>query len=120
MRWDEIDLQRAEGLIPARRTKNRQPHIVPLSTTAMAVLRSVQARKSDSAYVFSTTGRTPISGFSKSKARLDELSEVTDWRIHDLRRTAVTHMAEAGVDPWVADRILNHVASSTVGTVQRV
>ena len=70
--------------------------------------------------MFSTTGRTPISGFSKSKARLDELSEVTNWRIHDLRRTAVTHMAEAGVDPWVADRILNHVASSTLGTVQRV
>jgi integrase len=45
---------------------------------------------------------------SKAKRRLDELAGVRDWRLHDLRRTATTGMAKLGVEPHVADRILNH------------
>jgi integrase len=66
--------------------------------------------------VLTTTGTTPISGFSKAKVRLDKLSEVTDWRLHDLRRTATTGMAKMGIAPHVVDRILNH----TAGTIQGV
>ncbi len=47
-------------------------------------------------YVFSTNGRTPVSGFSKAKARLDSLMEISDWRLHNLRRTAAIGMARLG------------------------
>ena len=65
--------------------------------------------------VFTANGRTPVSGFAKSKERLDRLSGVRDWRLHDFRRTAVTWMAGAGFPPHVADRLLNHVEGAIRG-----
>ena len=58
--------------------------------------------------VFSTDGKTLFQGFSKAKARLDRLSGVTGWALHDLRRTVVSGMARHGIAPHVADKILNH------------
>ena len=63
--------------------------------------------------VFTISGRTPVSGFAKE--RLDWLSGVWDWRLHDIRRTAVTWMAGAGFPPHVADRLLNHVEGAIRG-----
>jgi integrase len=75
--------------------------------------------------VFSTTGTTAPSGFSRAKLALDtamakEAAERTagsipDWRFHDFRRTAVTWLAGAGFPPHVADRLLNHVTGSIQG-----
>ena len=65
--------------------------------------------------VFTANGRTPVSGFAKSKERSDRLSGVRDWRLHDFRRTAVTWMAGAGFPPHVADRLLNHVEGAIRG-----
>ena len=56
-----------------------------------------------------------MSGFAKAKARLDRLSGVGGWRLHDIRRTAVTWMAGAGFPPHVADRLLNHVEGTIRG-----
>jgi len=53
------------------------------------------------------------------KLRLDTLSGVSNWRLHDLRRTVVSGMAALGVAPHVADRILNHVGG-TIGGVAAV
>lgn len=121
MRWKEIDFEKRLWSIPGERTKNSQPHLVPLSDAAIEILQGLAGRAKDAGQglVFTTTGTTPPSGFSRAKSRLDELSGVKDWRLHDLRRTVVSHMADMGVDPLVADRILNHVASSTMGVVQR-
>jgi integrase len=65
--------------------------------------------------VFTTTGAKPVSGFSKSKARLDSLmkdelgKEPKPWRVHDLRRTFATHAGEKlGLDEGVIERCLNH------------
>jgi hypothetical protein len=65
--------------------------------------------------VFSVDGRTVFQGYSKAKARLDELSEVSDWTLHDLRRTVVSGMARLGVAPHVADKILNHQTGTISG-----
>ena len=54
------------------------------------------------------------------KKKLDILSGVTDWRLHDFRRTMVSEMADLGIDPTIADRCLNHTAAATMSTVQRV
>ena len=53
--------------------------------------------------------------YSKSKRVLDELSGITGWRLHDLRRTVVSGMARLGVPPHVADKILNHQEGTISG-----
>jgi integrase len=58
----------------------------------------------------------PISGFSTAKRRLDELSGVTGWTLHDLRRSFATHCTERlGLSPVVVDKILNHQSGSVRG-----
>ncbi|MEM6900414.1 MAG: tyrosine-type recombinase/integrase, partial [Pseudomonadota bacterium] len=96
------------------RTKNGRSHIVPLSMPALIELPSFQPR-ADTDLVFTTTGRTPVSGFSKVKSRLDEMlgDEFPDWRFHDLRTAFATAMADAGEPEGVVDRVLNHVASAS-------
>ena len=83
--------------IPADRMKNRKPHDVALPEAARAVLRDLP-RLQGSDYVFTTTGKSPVSGFSKAKTRLDSLSGVSGWRLHDLRRTGVSRLAALGFD----------------------
>ena len=65
--------------------------------------------------VFSGDGTALFQGFSKAKARLDRLSGVKEWTLHDLRRTAVSGMARLGVAPHVADKILNHQSGTISG-----
>ena len=57
--------------------------------------------------VFTTTGTTPVSGWSKIKRRLDAAMGTTPpWGLHDLRRTAATGMAEIGVAPHIVEAAL--------------
>src|ERR671938_1600879 len=68
-----------------------------------------------SAMVFSVDGRRVFQGYGKAKAKLDRLSGVPDWTLHDLRRTVVSGMARLGVAPHVADKILNHQSGTISG-----
>jgi integrase len=102
--------------------KNGKAHDVHLAEAARAVLRDVP-RRADCDFVFSTTGKTPISGFSKAKAMLDAAvvdgrengvagaggnAPLVPWRLHDLRRTGASTLARLGVDSVVADKLLAH------------
>jgi integrase len=124
----------AEGCwtLPADRSKNGRALRVPLSAPARAIVEAaVAARPEGSPFVFSTTGVSAVSGWSKAKARLDgviakargkrEAGTMAHWRLHDLRRSFATAACdELGVDPAVADRCLNHVGASTTSTISRV
>jgi integrase len=112
MRWEEVDLDKALWTLPREQTKSDRLHEVPLSPLALDILDAVP-RTSD--YVFTTTGTTPISGFSKAKIRSDKLSGVTGWRIHDLRRTFASGMARIGVPPHVVEKVLNHANGQISG-----
>ena len=116
MCWNEIDWTERTWTIPPTRTKNKRTQIVPLSPLAIAVLKSTP-RLHDQ-FVFPARGNetTTPSGFSKVKRRLDELSGVASWTLHDLRRTAATHLARDGTPPHVIERILNH-SSGILGGV---
>ena len=115
MAWGELDLDRGTWSIGAERAKNGQAHTVHLSAPAQDILEKIP-RRSDSAFVFTTTGKSAASGFSKAKVRLDKLSGVTDWRLHDLRRTAATMMAERlELSHVVVDKILNHRSGAIRG-----
>jgi integrase len=107
MRWSEIDFGSCTWTIPRGRSKNGQTHVVPLSEPVLEILRS-EPRFLNSDYVLTTTGTTPISGFGRAKDRLDQAMGASDWRIHDLRRTAASGMARLGVTPHEIERVLNH------------
>jgi integrase len=126
LRWSELSADLSTWTLPAARAKNGRAHVVHLAEPARAILASVPHIVGQD-LVFSVTGSTPPSGFSKAKLALDaaivrEAGAVTDvptfaagWRFHDLRRTAVTWLAGAGFPPHVADRLLNHVGGSING-----
>lgn len=115
--WSELDLGAAVWAIPKERTKNGKAHLVHLSPQALDVI--AQVHKSDGCpFLFSTTYRTPISGYGRAKARLDELmGDVPPWRVHDLRRTAASGMAKLGIQRHIVERVLNHVSGAQGGLV---
>jgi integrase len=110
--WNELDLARHTWTLPASRTKNGKPHIVHLSKEAIAVL---MGRPRLGRFVFSVSGGKPFQSFSAAKLELDMLSGVSDWRLHDLRRTCVSGMARLGIAPHVADKVLNHQTGTISG-----
>lgn len=110
--WDELDLTRRVWTIPKSRTKNAKPHVVQLSDQSIAVLKRVEMQ---GPYVFAVHGTKPFQDFAAAKRKLDELSKVTGWRLHDLRRTCVSGMARLGIAPHVADKILNHQSGTISG-----
>jgi integrase len=112
MVWDEIDFNSRTWTLPGSRTKNGKPHIVHLSEACIKLIK--RASRSGS-YVFSISGARPFQNFTNAKRVLDELSGVTGWRLHDLRRTCVSGMARLGVPPHVADKILNHQSGTISG-----
>ncbi len=114
MRWSELSADRSTWTIPKERSKNGRAHVVHLAQPVRDILASAP-RINDSPLVFTTTGKTPVSGFSRAKRDLDAMLKIEPWRLHDFRRTAVTWMAENGVPPHVADRILNHVQGTISG-----
>ncbi|MDH3281073.1 MAG: tyrosine-type recombinase/integrase [Gammaproteobacteria bacterium] len=112
LKWEHLDLETGTWTLPRDQTKSDRRHDVPLSPMAMEIIEALP-RNGD--YVFSTTGKTPISGFSKSKIRLDMFSEISDWRLHDLRRTVASGMAEIGIAPHVIEKVLNHSSGQISG-----
>jgi integrase len=118
MTWSELDLEQGLWTIPRERTKNGRSHEVPLSAAAVDILRKLPHRQGRE-YVFGE-GAGGFSGWSKCKARLDARIAATGeslhpWRLHDLRRTAATRMAEMGTLPHVVEALLNHVSGHKAG-----
>jgi integrase len=121
MRWSEISPDMSVWTVPADRMKRGQAHAVALTDAAREAFGAI-TRIEGQDLVFTTTGKTPISGFSKIKAKLDKLSKVTDWTLHDFRRAGVSHLARMGFSPIVADKLLAHLPkalSNVARTYQR-
>jgi integrase len=113
MRWDE--LRDGEWHLPGSRTKNKKPLVTPLPPLALDIIESVP-RIENCPFVFSTTGRTPVSGWSVLKRSLDAaMGDPEPFVIHDLRRTAITGMNELGILPHVIELIVNHVSGHRGG-----
>ena len=120
-------------VIPAERYKTKRANHVPLSKVALALIGS-QAKSGDCGLIFPSRAKTPYSGFTKSKAKLDravfvaikasagvgtEVEPLPKWTLHDLRRTAKTLMVRAGVRPDISERVLGHVITGVEGTYDR-
>lgn len=116
MTWSEIDLERSVWTIPSEKAKNGRAHEVDLPPLAVEI---VMAQPRIGSYVFGG-GPRPVSGWSKGKARVDAIIEgqgarMPPWRVHDLRRTMASHMAEMGTHPIVIEKILNHASGAAGG-----
>jgi integrase len=129
MTWGEITGDLATWTIPGARTKNGVPHIVPLGEPvrdllrrllpqdAEAARRAMEERRSEAKLVLPGERATAFSGWSKCKARLDAASGVSNWRLHDIRRTVATGLQRLGVRLEVTEAVLNHVSGSRAGIV---
>lgn len=133
MGWSELDRSSLTWSLPAARVKNAQAAENALSGAAVGILDElavrfgVEGRWPRSGFVFSTTGATSISGYSRAKRRLDktilEMADQDDlpvpeaWRLHDLRRTLATGLQRLGVRLEVTEAVLNHVSGSRSGIV---
>jgi integrase len=104
--------------IPSDRYKTGIDFVVPLSSAAVEILEKVPTI-AGCQYIFTTDGKNPISGWTKFKADVDKRSGVTDWTIHDLRRTARSLMSRAGVSADHAERCLGHVIAGVRGVYDR-
>jgi integrase len=130
MRWSEIADDLSQWTLSGSRMKNGRSHDVHLSEPVRAIVRETP-RVEGCDFVFSTTGRTPISGISKAKLALDAAIMATraaaadmsgrkplpaiPWRLHDLRRSGVSTLARLGFDSIVVDKILAHQPAKLLG-----
>jgi len=108
--WSELDLDRGWWVLPRERSKGGIEHRIPLSPTAVDLLRGLEAaRKSPSQFVFAggKIGR-PVSNPQKWIARIRPRAKLIDFRFHDLRRTAASGMTAIGVERLTVSKILNH------------
>jgi integrase len=122
MTWPELSADLTTWLIPAR-TKNDQPHLVPLSTLAQEILAKVPRIPSRAGWVFTLNGRSRIQGHSHIKKRLDKAmpkpppynpaspNHTGVWWFHDFRRTAAVAMQRLGVPLEVTEATLGHSES---------
>ena len=120
MRWSELAPDLSKWTIPAGRMKAGKAHVVHLTEAAREVLCSVP-RFANQDLIFSTTGKSAVSGFSKAKTRIDAAivasrgEALPPWVFHDFRRSGVSRLAQLGFDSIIADKLLAHAAGKLRG-----
>ena len=118
LKWSEVDTDARTITLPRERTKNGQEHVVPLSDSAMAILEGIERRDRD--YLF---GRRRAGGFcrwAKSKRGFDQTLKLKEpWIVHDLRRTVRTGLGKLGIQPHIAEAVLNHLPPKLIRTYDR-
>jgi integrase len=117
MRWSEIDREHGTWTIPAARTKNGRLHTLPLMPGALAILETVPHMATRD-HLFGAWSGKGYTAWTEGKAALDERVGFNDWRLHDLRRTTATRLADLGTPPHVVEQILNHQSGHRAGIVQ--
>lgn len=121
--WSEFDLKAKLWTIPGERSKNGEPHPVPLSPAALAALGRI-AKGKPAEKVFAARGKADrgASGFSKMQARFRASLDLAlqreagpHWQLHDIRRTVATGLQRLGVSWEVNEAVLNHLSGARSG-----
>lgn len=133
--WKELTQATQRWHLHGDRSKNEEDHVVHLNSLAMAELERQGWKRRG--FVFTTTGSTPISGFSKMKVALDkqmlvELQKLADdraealgedpepvtmerWTLHDIRRSGTTNLQALGFPVEVTEAVINHQSGEVSG-----
>ena len=121
MRWDELDYDQYALIVPASRSKNCKPHIIPLVPAAWDIVMARYGNQSP--FVFpGKWGEGPQTGYHHMKDRVDAAiaaagKPLRPYRLHDLRRAAASEMQRLGVRVEVIEAVLGHVSGSFRGVV---
>ncbi|MBK8579493.1 MAG: tyrosine-type recombinase/integrase [Candidatus Accumulibacter sp.] len=120
-RWEEIDFAKAEWSIPGERMKKDKPHLVSLSRQALAMFEELKALASGSEWIFPSRGdlHQPIAHSTLNVAVRALEIDVRDFVIHDFRRTASTHLHEAGFNSDWIEKALAHETKGIRGVYNR-
>ncbi len=117
MKWEDIDGD--VWHVPAEARQKGTGGALCLPPIALEIIRE-QPKLATNPHVFSArSGKGHFCGWSQSKLRLDAASGVTNWKLHDLRRTSRSLMSRAGVTPHIAERVLGHVQPGVAGIYDR-
>jgi integrase len=123
LRWEWIDPKHRTITLPASLTKNKREHTFPYGDGAASVLEAIP-RQGDFLFPASRShvkGRptSVFNGWPKCKVAFDQIAGVTNYQLHDLRRTFATNLAALNTLPHVVERLLNH-ASGTISGVAAI
>ena len=112
---DEIKFEKRALVLPAERVKNKHTLTLPLSDAALRIIRSVP-RVLGRDHVFGGRKDQGFTNWPAGAALGERLGGSVTWRIHDIRRTVATKMAEdLGVFPHVVEAVLNHYGGTRAG-----
>ncbi len=111
-RWEYVDLEAGEWLVPIENAKTAKPHLVHLSTQAVALFRGLKALAGDSELVLPGRGSLtrPFAANALNKALEGLTFDMDPLTIHDLRRTGATLLTENGFNRDVIEKALSHEA----------
>lgn len=110
-RWGDVDLERRE--LRLSDTKAGRPHIVPLSEPALDILRALPRYEGNP---FVLPGRKEgghLVNMAKAWDQVRGNAGIEDVRLHDLRRTVGSWLAQSGSGIHLIGKILNHSNLST-------
>jgi len=117
LKWSDINLDRKE--LRLADTKNGKPHYLPLSVAALDVLSKVQRVEGNP---FVIVGRNPgchLVNIAKPWERIRKEAGLEDVRLHDLRRTVGSWLAQSGNSLHLIGKVLNHSNQSTTAIYSR-
>ena len=117
MRWTDVS-EDGVWTIPTAPREKGNPGALRLPALAMKIIKA-QPRFASNPYVFAGDDGAPRSFWHAQKLRLDKLSGVSDWRLHDCRRTARSLLSRANVRPDIAERVLGHARPAMEETYDR-
>ena len=124
--WEHVDLEQGEWRIPSANAKNRNGHIVYLSQQAISLFRELRKLAGNSSWVL--PGLDPMKHITHTtlnqvlyvaRSQGEKQTWLKDIHIHDMRRTASTHLHEAGFSSDVIEKALNHTIEGVRGVYNR-
>ncbi len=116
-KWTDIDWQRQE--LRLSRTKAGRVHYVPLSAPAIAILRELPRLEGNPYVLPGHKHGRPLVNINLPWTRIRKLAGVQDVRLHDLRRTVGSWLAQSGKSLHLIGRVLNHSNQSTTAVYAR-
>ena len=119
MRWADVALD-GTWTIPTEAREKGSAGEIKLPPIAADIIRA-QPRLGDNPYVFAGRGDGHFNGYSKAKRALDTKlpKDMSQWQLHDLRRSARSLMSRAGVRPDIAERVMGHAIPGVEGVYDR-